>query len=327
MEDISNNEIDRNAAASANGWLFQVCTSVYLFLSNIKENQKLKVEGAKEDIEIDTDSKKKYIQVKCLYDFNNRKPVCGHYAKALASLKDVKDDNSILMYVSNIQDPFNTKETTFYDFGTNYKYEELTEKAKKKIKDILGTDFKYENLGISIIHFYGDDESKKRFVLRKIEDFLVSINESPSFSQRIYNQLVMNCLHNATDKKKILDKNSFICHMISPLLTGTIEETYLQNLVDDDILIDECNQKYAEYISQLECDYKIFTKITSDYIKFKREKSSNRYEFINSIYQNYLHLIPNKWDDSIRIGVVKILIYKILSKKTILDNVNKEVGL
>lgn len=42
--------MDRNASASANGWIFQVASGVYLFLKNIKENKSIKIEGQKECI-------------------------------------------------------------------------------------------------------------------------------------------------------------------------------------------------------------------------------------------------------------------------------------
>ena len=56
---------DRNASPSAFGWDFQVNAAILLMLENIREADKVRVEGADEDIEITLKDKTKiYFQVK-----------------------------------------------------------------------------------------------------------------------------------------------------------------------------------------------------------------------------------------------------------------------
>ena len=56
---------DRNASPSAFGWDFQANAAILLMLENIREADKVRVEGADEDIEITLKDKTKiYSQVK-----------------------------------------------------------------------------------------------------------------------------------------------------------------------------------------------------------------------------------------------------------------------
>ena len=58
---------DRNASPSAFGWDFQANAAILLMIENIKQAEKIRVEGADEDIEITLLNKEKiYAQVKAV---------------------------------------------------------------------------------------------------------------------------------------------------------------------------------------------------------------------------------------------------------------------
>ena len=95
----------RNASFSAFGWDFQVNAAIVLMLENIEEVDKVRVEGATEDIELTlTSGKKIYSQAKSVVnasnDFSN---VRGKMSDALESLADaykVGDSSGKADYVS-----------------------------------------------------------------------------------------------------------------------------------------------------------------------------------------------------------------------------------
>ena len=59
----------RNASPTLNGFLFQIDVAIYLMIKYIEEVDKIRVEGIKEDIELElTNNKKIMVQVKSQWD-------------------------------------------------------------------------------------------------------------------------------------------------------------------------------------------------------------------------------------------------------------------
>ncbi|MDD5292931.1 MAG: hypothetical protein PHW40_01300 [Candidatus Izemoplasmatales bacterium] len=64
--------ITEQANGSANGWIFQVSAGIVLTLRNIKDFDKIKLEGKTEDIElVFTNGKGLYAQAKSVLDIND----------------------------------------------------------------------------------------------------------------------------------------------------------------------------------------------------------------------------------------------------------------
>lgn len=321
--------MNRNASASANGWVFQVATGIYLFLENIKENQSIKIEGEKEDIEIITGTGKKYIQVKSLFNVNSRESVYNHYKKALESLKDADDGKTELVYFSNIRDPFNVNDNNFYDYGTSFEYNDLTENVKEKIKKILGESFNYDKLTVTIVNSYGTEDSKSKFAVNQIERFLIKINESESKARIIFDYLFTRCFYNAAENDicKKISKETFIYYIILPFLNQTINENEFEKMNSIEYY-EEINDKYEKYLYSNELRYDVYTRIASDCKKYKFEnKSSDNYDFINSYYSNYLNLVPDNFEQHLKEGITKILMYRVLNKRILLSKIKEATGL
>ena len=134
---------NRNASASAFGWDFQVNSAIVLVLENIKDAERVRVEGVHEDIEITLKSKLKvYAQVKSVVRPDDTKNVISKLSKTLEALNgDAKNgDGSLFTYVTNSANPFNNKRTLSYFVGrTHLNFDELPDVAREKISNIIST--------------------------------------------------------------------------------------------------------------------------------------------------------------------------------------------
>lgn len=319
--------MNRNASPSANGWLFQVSAGVYLFLKNIKINKSIKIEGQKEDIEIISAYGNKYVQVKSILNVNERSSVYSHYSKALKSLKDADESECELVYFSNIKNPFNVNDANFYDYGTSFTFSDLTKDAQKKIKNILGEKFNYSKLTIMIVNSFGTDESKKKFVIDEIQSFLSKVDGSTSKANQIYESLFTKFFYNAANKCVKINKESFIHCILLPYLNQTIIEDDFVKLIDIDYY-DEINDKYERYLYQNEFNYELYTKINSLYREYKQNHNkSNVFDYINNEFCNFSDVVSNSFDINIRYGLIKLLMYRVIKKSSLLLKIKEESGL
>lgn len=317
--------VDRNASPSANGWFFQISAGMFLFLRDIKHNKTLNIEGESEDIEIETDSGMVYAQAKCLFDVNSRSSVYSHYKKALESIKDNKDKAIKLVYISNIQDPFNDEEDKYYDYETEYLFSQLKEKTQDKIRAKLGDDFDYNKLLVIIKHFYGTQDSKKKLLLEELSRFLINAVGIDNYKDQIYNKLITDGLLNATEKKYFVTKSKFVYTIILPYL-----ESIKPN--EEEIAIDADNYYYAteiyqSFLNSLEADYSNISAILSD---FKNEKDRNNYnisEYTKKCSDRFIDMIPRNYDDEIRKELARILVFRILRQHFCLNNIKKAANL
>ena len=80
----------RNASPTLNGFLFQIDVAIYLMIKYIEEVDKIRVEGIKEDIELElTNNKKIMVQVKSQWDnLENKNNVLGNLESSLKSLSE-----------------------------------------------------------------------------------------------------------------------------------------------------------------------------------------------------------------------------------------------
>lgn len=322
------NMTNRNATPSINGWFFQICAGIYLFFKNIKNNNELKIEGENEDVEIYTDDGKKiYAQVKSIENVNGRNSVSTHYNKALKSLKENSNKSAKLIYFSNITNPFNSKEKSFYDYGSELNFNDLTLDVQKKIRNIVGDDFDYNNLYIEIVYFYGTDESKKKLVKKSIGTFLSKMNLSDSKTDVIYDALISNGLLNASKRYIKLKKEDIVYKVIVPFLVEKITIDEFQKIMAEEYY-DDCINYYEKFCYSSSLKYSQFTKISSDFNNYKKNnQGKNSLDFIREKYENFLYLFDEKLEPKIREGVTKLMMYKIIQKRLTISSAHKEANL
>lgn len=318
-----------NATPSINGWFFQISAGIYLFFKDIRNNVSLKIEGEKEDVEIQTlDGNNIYAQVKSIENVNVRSSVWEHYNKALHSLKSASGGNAKLIYFSNIKNPFNSqKNESYYDYGVELSFNDLTCDVQKKIKDKIGEDFDYSKLYVEIVHFYGTDHSKKALVKNMIESFLGKIGLSEAKSDVIYDKLIVEGLLNASNRKVNKKKSEIVYYIVIPFLTETISLSDFKKFMSDEYY-DECVDYYEKYLYNEAMQYLTFTKITNDFRVYKKNTNGKSVsDFINEMYTKYLYLLDEKLNLNLREGVVKILLYKVIQKSHTISKIQEEANL
>lgn len=131
----------RNASPSAFGWDFQINAAIFLMIENIKDADKVRVEGEDEDIEIYLKDKTKiYSQAKSVVKPDDYSNVNEKLSAALETLNLAaqNEDGILFTYVTNSSNPFNNIKTLqYFQDVTHLKFSELPALAQKKITEII----------------------------------------------------------------------------------------------------------------------------------------------------------------------------------------------
>ena len=124
----------RNASYSLFGWDFQINAAIYIFLNNIKDIERIRVEGKLQDIElIRRDGSKIYAQAKAVYRWDDYSNVINNLKSALQSLDEAKEKRKKYMRFSicyQYPNPFR-QNMPFFKYGVNVTYNDLPDKCKK----------------------------------------------------------------------------------------------------------------------------------------------------------------------------------------------------
>ena len=132
------------AASSLFGWDFQVNAAIAILIDNIKDVDKVRLEGSKQDIEITLSNKEKiYAQAKAVEKAGDYSNVKKHLANALNSLNNtaLDKDGSIkqFIYITNSENPMGNMQTMSQFIGPYIRqpYAQLTDKAKEIVESAL----------------------------------------------------------------------------------------------------------------------------------------------------------------------------------------------
>lgn len=127
------------ANGSANGWIFQVSAGIVLTLRNIRDFDKIKIEGKTEDIElIFTNGKGLFAQAKSVLDINDTNNNIAYLKKALHSLEKIDDNNFRLMYITNIRNPLSGGTKNNFNYDGEYSFnKDLSNQDQDIIRKIM----------------------------------------------------------------------------------------------------------------------------------------------------------------------------------------------
>ena len=217
---------DRNASPSAFGWDFQANAAILLMLENIREADKVRVEGADEDIEITLKDKTKiYSQVKSVIkqdDFSNINEKLTAALETL-NLDSQNGDGSLFTYTTNSPNPFNNQKTMWAFTGRTHLYfDELPDSCQKKVQNILA-DKGYSHLDTSlmdvrVIPFYGRDlKNRYKEIQACVGERLMELGiPSEGISSEILHIWQRDFFQNATqpDTAVSIDKKQMIWPLI-----------------------------------------------------------------------------------------------------------------
>lgn len=250
---------ERNASASALGWDFQVNAAILLMLENIKEAEKIRIEGADEDIEITLiDGTKIYSQVKCVAKPDDYTNIIEKLTGALETLNlDAKNnDGSLFTYITNSPNPFNNQKTmSYFSSRTHLYYDELPEQAQNKISELISRNG-YGNLDtnmmdIRVIPFHGrDPKNRYKWIQESINELLVNL-EMPTegISSKIMEIWQRDFFQNATQPETdiTISKSKMIWPLIVLIIDRAVANDYKKDFDDDEISVIE--RKYKSLIN------------------------------------------------------------------------------
>lgn len=309
----------RNASPTAFGWDFQCNAAILLMLENIKDADKVRVEGADEDIEITlSDNTKIYSQVKSVNRPDDYANVNTKLKEALETLNDAcsSGNGKFFTYIINSPNPFNNITTMSYFTGKTHLYfDELPEAAKKKISKIIAENnyknFDINKFDIRVIPFYGEDpKNRYKEIQATVDECLVDIGVTDNgISREILEIWQRDFFHNATivNTKVEIEKKEMIWPLIVLVVDRASANEYKREFNDDEC--EEIEEKYKFVINQKTTLYEFMTKIITDHRKSKLSIK----EFVNKNWQNYLGALQEvEAEDEIKESLTKIIIYKIL---------------
>ncbi len=342
---LSQENIDTNASASAFGWDFQSNAAILLALKNIKNLVSIKVEGKVEDIELHLEENRNiYVQAK-----SQENPASG--ANTLTKLKEslktlINATNQVnydkLIYISNISNPFNNK-NTIHLWGNDYivySYDELDSTDKKTIdKYVKSVSSSYnisvENLDLKKLQictfpFYGSNsDTRYRIISAAVRRLLAESQISDALAQELLDYWQNSFFQNASNRYVSLTKKDLIWPLI--VLKSSFSDHPVFNEYDNG-QIDEIRRKFDSFINKKSEQFEFVTKVINDFSEFSKNnhyKNKEAFEkFINLSWRNYLLIINNDCIDSEIIeGVIKLVLFQVLSHRYSIDYVKKATGL
>ncbi|MCM3124430.1 MULTISPECIES: hypothetical protein [unclassified Mesobacillus] len=343
----SNKVINTNASSSAFGWDFQTNAAIFFALKNIKELLSFKVEGDIEDIELYLKGNKNiYIQAK-----SQENPIPGtntlnKLTDGLKTLINASNQGHYnqLIYISNIQNPLKDKSLDYYwrsDYSI-YNYEELPIKAQGIINKYIETAANKYNLNLSNLNlsslrigtffFFGENlDTRYKVINSAVKEFVASAQAPEGKANDLLDYWQKIIFQNSTNKYVKLSKEDFIW----PLVVLESSVSFDGAFFDDYDLgqVDEIKRKYSLFIEKKSEQFEFVTRVISHYNDFvknnhqlKRKESIQR--FIDSQWVSYSSDIINDLiDDEIKEGLIRLIIFQILTKRFSIDNVKRAAGL
>lgn len=318
--------VNRNASASAFGWQFQINIAIYLMIKYFGKFKEMKIEGEKEDIEISlNNSKKIYAQAKSKQNINDgdTSSYSTKLRKALESLSDVNDnDSESLIYISNLEpNPLNSG-TNEFELVSFFKYNELSLASKEKI-DIqlnqLQKNINRDKLIIAKVPFFGEDkETKQKYIIAKIENFLTFISSDLlPYKNRFLQMLESEALHNATQNNMKLKfkKEDILWRLLILKLGDGNSIKFDESMEIEEETFFEALDTYDRIINYKEADFDVYNKISNLIMKAKIENKEIRSNQFVIKYENEIYDIVFKNNKDSNMETIEKACSKIIAKK------------
>ena len=318
--------INRNASASAFGWQFQINIAIYLMIKYFGKFKEMKIEGEKEDIEISlNNSKKIYAQAKSKQNINDgdTSSYSTKLRKALESLSDVNDnDSESLIYISNLEpNPLNSG-TNEFELVSFFKYNELSLASKEKIDvqlNQLQKNINRDKLIIAKVPFFGEDkETKQKYIIAKIEDFLTFISSDLlPYKNRFLQMLESEALHNATQNNMKLKfkKEDVLWRLLILKLGDGNSIKFDESMEIEEETFFEALDTYDRIINYKEADFDVYNKISNLIMKAKIEDKEIRSNQFVIKYENEIYDIVFKNNKDSNMETIEKACSKIIAKK------------
>lgn len=337
----SNGQKNRRADAALFGFDFQVNAAIVIMLENIVDLKTLKIESSNEDIEICcNDNSLILAQAKAVVnsesDFSH---VTSNLKKALCTLSEGAANKKIkqLIFVTNSINPLGKKGTMQYFIGHSHReYSSLPPDAQKRIDMCLEgivNPLDKSKLLIQTIPFATDNEEERYKVIKScIDDFIGELNISVSgLKDKLFKAWNYSIFHNGTlkDVNITVKKKEIVWPII---VIGTEIQSNDDTFNDD---FDEAEMEdiinYYRVLINDSCErFSFACKVISDYSNFSfiGPKERKCHDFVFSCWEKYeseFKSIP--LDAQTKENLIKVIIYQILRRRRLINQVKKEVNL
>ena len=324
------NNMSKNCAApSLFGWDFQVNAAIAIFIDNIEDVDRIRLEGDKQDIEITLSNNEKiYAQAKAVEKAGNYSNVKKHLEDALNSLNNTayeNDDVKQFIYITNSENPMGNIQTISQFIGSYIRqpYTNLSDKAKKIVDKALDNAEKEvsidkNKLFIYVLQFQNGIELKDRYtnIKRIVDEFIESILENRNgIGAKVLDVWQKELLLNGSVSNTTitLEKKRFSWIII----VKAIENSLLENSLYDKFDISEVRniqKHFSEFINNSVVRFEFVTIVLSDFNSFRpREKSKKTVEFIEKNWKNYVNefsvetLEPNRQEILVKEILARII--------------------
>lgn len=332
----------RRADAVLFGFDFQRNAAIVLMLENIKNFQSLRLEGNDQDIELTMQDGKRILAqakavVKSSSDFSH---VRENLKNALTSLSDVVQDTNVeqLVFITNSTNPFNDNASrSIFWAPTRRQFSTLPPSAQKIVENYLSKiahPLDLNKFYIQFFQFETDDEAERyKVVQAKINDFIGELNTniSPGLGKKLLQVWHENIFVNGSKKDVAiqLEKKDIVWPII-------VLETDI-NHCDDSIveqfdtgIYDEVVRLYGEMIDSCCERMDFFTRVLFDYNQFQSSKKPREkcLDFVEHFWCNYQSEFNVQGiDGEILEALTKIILYNIVHRRIVIDNIKRGVNL
>ena len=327
------------ATAITNGFEFQKYAGIYLMLKTFDSFKTLKIEGEKQDIEIEKDNGLfLFVQAKSAekpYDITGPKTKT-RFKEAIDSFKKINSlkDGDDLVYINNFEqrNPFGVEWNQFKN-PYYYRYRELPQFVKDAVDVVSGvSDIEKEKLVFAGLSFYGEDaETKTKQIADKAKEILASIDNSLlPHTQSLLDSWVAQFGINSTSRNNKITKDSIASDLTYFALKGAEElPGALSDLNIPGLDWVQATNSYGRLIDRKGLGFKEYNAIAKDYLN-KMDVNPNIaiHEYIITNLDNIIKILSLDTEDipeNIKKTVAKIIAYKLIVRSSKLGEIYKKL--
>jgi len=318
------------AAPSLFGWDFQVNAAIAILIDNIENVDKVRLEGAKQDIEITLSNREKiYAQAKSVEKAGDYSNVKKHLTDALNSLNETaRNEDGVVrqfIYITNSENPMGNMQTISQFIGPYIRqpYAQLTDKAKEivdkslsKAQNEIAID--RDKLFVSILQFQNGASLKDRYtnIKRIVDEFVETIIENRNgIGGKVLDVWQKELLLNGSVSNTCitLDKKQFTWVIVVKALENCLQDNSFYDKFDVSE-VQQVQNYFNEFINNSVVRFEFVTMVLSDFNNFKPvERNKKTIEFIEDKWENYAEQFAlDKLDANTQEILVKTILARII---------------
>ena len=331
--------MSRNCAApSLFGWDFQVA----ILIDNIRDVDKIRLEGSEQDIEITLSNKEKiYAQAKSVEEAGDYSNVKKHLAKALNSLNNTAhdEDGNIkqFIYITNSENPMGNMQTISQFIGPYIRqpYTQLTDKAKEIIESALSKAEKEvsidrDKLFVYVLQFQNGVSPADRYtnIKRIVDEFVETILENRNgIGGKVLDVWQKELLLNGSVSNTCitLDRKQFTWIIVVKALENSLQDNSFYDKFDVSE-VQQVQNHFNTFICNSVVRFEFVTAVLSDFNNFTpKERNKKTVEFIEEKWSDYTsEFALDKLDSNTQEILVKTILARIIYQSNTINSMKEK---